>query len=141
MSDLAWSRTGVLGTTFAFSSRREEVEDKKSSRSDDSENFRDEEIVMKSKRSFNNIIAGAFAFSLLLGSSVQAGNLLGSREDLAPRTAVERSAGLFDQVSVWLLGTWTDLKSVFAETSLTPPPTTQSGCDAGWGLDPEGCPR
>lgn len=93
---------------------------------------------MKSKRSLNNIIAVAFAFSLLLGSAAQAGNLLGSREDQAPRAA---TVGLFDQVSAWLLGTWTDLRSVFAEDSLTPPPSIQGGCDAGWGLDPEGCPR
>jgi hypothetical protein len=95
---------------------------------------------MKSKRSYNIIIAGLFALSLLLGSSAQAGNLLGSREDRAPRTAVERSVSVFDQVSAWLLGTWTDLRSVFAQDSLKPGPTTQ-GCDAGWGLDPEGCPR
>ena len=97
---------------------------------------------MKSKRSIINIIAVAFAFALILSSSAQAGNLLGSERDLALRAAVERPAGLFDQVSAWLAGAWTDLTSVFAQdTTTTPPPTTNGGCDAGWGLDPEGCPR
>jgi hypothetical protein len=95
---------------------------------------------MTSKRSTKDIIAVAFAFALLLCSSAQASNLLGFDRDSAPRTAVERPVGLFDQVSAWLLGAWTDLTSVFAEESTTPPITTTS-CDAGWGLDPEGCPR
>jgi hypothetical protein len=120
---------------------REGVEQKTPSRRMIRNIYRDEETIMKSKRSFKSIIAVVFAFSLLLVSSAQAGNLLGSREDLAPRTASERSIGLFDQVSAWLFGTWTDLRSVFAEDSQTPPPTLQGGCDAGWGLDPEGCPR
>jgi hypothetical protein len=97
---------------------------------------------MKSKRSINNIIAVAFAFALILSSSAQAGNLLGLERDLAPRAAAERPIGLFDQVSAWLAGAWTDLTSAFAQdTTTTPPPTTNGGCDAGWGLDPEGCPR
>jgi hypothetical protein len=95
---------------------------------------------MKSERSIKNIIAVAFAFALILSSSAQASNLLGLDLDLAPRTAAEQPIGLFDQVSAWLIGAWTDLTAAFAEETTTPPPTT-SGCDAGWGLDPEGCPR
>jgi hypothetical protein len=96
---------------------------------------------MKSNRSINNIIAVAFAFALILSSSAHAGNLLSPDRDLASRTAAERPVGLFDQVSAWLAGAWTDLTSVFAADTTTPPPTTTGGCDAGWGLDPEGCPR
>ena len=97
---------------------------------------------MKSNRSIINIIAVAFAFALILSSSAQAGNLLGLERDLASRTAAERPIGLFDQVSAWLAGAWTNLTSVFAQdTTTTPPPTTNGGCDAGLGLDPEGCPR
>jgi hypothetical protein len=100
--------------------------------------------VMKSKRSLNTIIAVAFAFALIVGSSAQASNLFGLDGNLASRTGqagIERPIGLFDQVSAWLAGTWTNLTSVFAEETTTPPPTTSGGCDAGWGLDPEGCPR
>jgi len=95
---------------------------------------------MKSNRSMNNITAVAFAIALILSSSAQASNLLGLDRDLASRTATERPIGLFDQVSTWLAGAWTGLTSAFAEETMTPPPTT-AGCDAGWGLDPEGCPR
>jgi hypothetical protein len=95
---------------------------------------------MTSKRSIKNIIAVVFAFALIV-SSAQASNLLNLDRDLAPRAAVERPIGLFDQVSAWLMGAWTDLTSVFATETTTPPPTTAGGCDAGWGLDPEGCPR
>lgn len=95
---------------------------------------------MKSMRSINNITAVAFALALILSSSAQASNLRGLDGDLAPRTAVERPIGLFDQVSAWLAGAWTDLTLAFAEETTTPPSTT-SGCEAGWGLDPEGCPR
>jgi len=96
---------------------------------------------MTSKVSLKNIIAVTFAFALIVCSSAQASSLLGLDRDLAPRTAVERPIGLFDQVSALVLGAWTDLKSVFAADSTTPPPTTAGCGDAGWGLDPEGCPR
>ena len=95
---------------------------------------------MTSTRSIRNITAVAFALALILSSSAQASNLLGMDGDLAPRTAVERPIGLFDQVTTWLAGAWTDLTLAFAEETTTPPPTA-AGCDAGWGLDPEGCPR
>ena len=96
---------------------------------------------MTSKGSIKTIIAVTLAFALIACGSAQARNLLGLDGDRAPRPAVERPLGLFDQVSVWLLGAWTDLKSVFADDSTTTPPTTTANCDAGWGLDPEGCPR
>lgn len=96
---------------------------------------------MKSQRSIKNIIAVAFALALILSSSARAGNLLGLDRDLASRTAVERPAGLFDQVSAWLSGAWNNLTSVFSQDTITPPPTTNAGCDAGLGLDPEGCPK
>ncbi len=96
---------------------------------------------MKSKKSTYTIIAAAFAFALLLSSGVQASSLLSADRDLAPRTTAQSSVGLFDQVSAWLAGAWNNLTSVFAEETTTPPPTTNAGCDAGWGLDPEGCPR
>jgi hypothetical protein len=96
---------------------------------------------MKSKRSTYTIIAAAFAFALILSSGVQASSLLGVDRDLAPRATSQSSAGLFDQVSAWLTGAWNNLTAVFAEESTTPPVTTTSGCDAGWGLDPEGCPK
>jgi hypothetical protein len=97
---------------------------------------------MKSKRSINAIVAVAFAFALILSSGAKASSLLGFDRDLAPRTASERSAGLFDQVSAWLAGAWNRLTGTFAEETTTPPPpTTSSTCDAGWGLDPEGCPK
>ena len=95
---------------------------------------------MTSKKSTNNIIAVTFALALILSSSAQASNLLGLDRDLAPRTAAEPSIGLFAQVSTWLTGAWNDLASVFAAETTTPP-VTAAGCDAGWGLDPEGCPR
>lgn len=96
---------------------------------------------MTSKRSTTTIIAVVFAFALILSSGVQASSLLGLDRDLAPRTAARQSAGLFDQVSAWLIGAWNNLTSVFAEETTTPPATTTSTCDAGWGLDPEGCPK
>lgn len=96
---------------------------------------------MTSKVSLKNIIAVAFAFALIVSGSAQASNLLGLDGDLAPRTAVERPIGLFDQVSALLIGAWTDLTAAFAQDSTTTPPPTTAGCDAGWGLDPEGCPR
>lgn len=99
---------------------------------------------MKSKGSLNNIIAVVFVIALILGSSAQASNLLGLDGDLASRTgqaAIERPIGLFAQVSTWLVGSWTGLTSAFAEETTTPPSTTTGSCDAGWGLDPEGCPR
>ncbi|HEX3128382.1 MAG TPA: hypothetical protein VH394_13715 [Thermoanaerobaculia bacterium] len=96
---------------------------------------------MKSTRSIKNIIAVAFAFALILSSSAQASNLLGLDRDLAPRAASERSVGLFDQVSAWLMGAWSNLTSAFADETTTTPPVTAAGCDAGWGLDPEGCPK
>jgi hypothetical protein len=96
---------------------------------------------MTSKKNTNNIIAVTFALALILSSSAQASNLLGFDRDLAPRTAAEQSIGLFAQVSAWLTGAWNDLTSVFAAESTTTPPVTAAGCDAGWGLDPEGCPR
>jgi hypothetical protein len=95
---------------------------------------------MKSKGSIHYIIAVAFAASLILCSRVQARNLLGLGADLAPRTAVERPVGLLQQMASWLTDTWTELKVALASDTTTPPPTTQ-GCDAGWGLDPEGCPN
>ena len=98
---------------------------------------------MNNKRSAKIIIAVAFAASLILCSGLQASNLLGLGADLAPRTAIERPSGLFDQLAVWLLDTWTDLKVAFSEeTTTTPSPTAQgNNCEAGWGLDPEGCPK
>ena len=96
---------------------------------------------MKSKRSITTIIAVAFAFALILSSGAQASNLLGLDRAPASRTASERPIGVFDQVSAWLAGAWTNLTSVFAQDTVTPPPTTNSPCDAGLGLDPEGCPR
>ena len=95
---------------------------------------------MKSKRNFKTIIAVIFAFSLILSSGVQASSLLGLDRNLAPRTAVKQSADLFDHVSAWLIGAWNNLTAVFAEETTTPPATTTT-CDAGWGLDPEGCPK
>jgi hypothetical protein len=94
---------------------------------------------MKSKARLNNIVAVAFAAFLILCSGAQASNLLGFGADLAPRTAVERPAGLFDQVASWLMNAWTDLKVALAQDTTTTP-TIQGTCDAGWGLDPEGCP-
>lgn len=96
---------------------------------------------MKSMRSTRNIIAVVFALALILSSSARASNLLGLDRDLAPRAAAERPVGLFDQVSAWLTGAWTNLTSIFAEETTTTPPTTSGNCDAGLGLDPEGCPR
>lgn len=96
---------------------------------------------MKSKKSTHTIIAAAFALALLLSNGVQASSLLSADRDLAPRTTTQSSVGLFDQVSAWLAGAWNDLTSVFAEESTTPPVRTTAGCDAGWGLDPEGCPK
>lgn len=96
---------------------------------------------MKSNRSNKNIIAVIFALALILSSGVQASSLLGLDGDLASRTAVERPIGLFDQVSAWLAGAWNDLTAAFAQETSTPPPTTTSTCEAGWGLDPEGCPK
>jgi hypothetical protein len=95
---------------------------------------------MTSKWSFKNIIAVAFALALIVSGSAQASSLLGLDGDLAPRKAVEQPVGFFDRVSALLLGAWTNLTAVFAEDSTTTPITTTS-CDAGWGLDPEGCPR
>jgi hypothetical protein len=96
---------------------------------------------MKSARRFNTIIAVAFAIALILCGSAQASNLLGLGRDGASRTAMEPSAGLLEQVSAWLLGAWTEVESVFAGTPPGSPTTTAAGCDAGWGLDPEGCPK
>ena len=96
---------------------------------------------MTTKKGIKNITAVTFAFALIVSSSAQASNLLGLDRDLATRTAVERPIGLFDQVAAWLAGAWTDLTLAFAEDTTTPPPTTAGNCDAGWGLDPEGCPR
>ena len=96
---------------------------------------------MTSKGRLQNIIAVALAFALIVSGSAQASNLLSLDGDLAPGTAVERPIGLFDQVSALLLGAWTDLTAVFAADSTTTPPITSANCDAGWGLDPEGCPR
>jgi hypothetical protein len=96
---------------------------------------------MKSQRSINTITAAVFALALILSSSAQAGTLLGFDRDSASRTAIEHPIGLFDQVSSWLNNAWTDLTSMFAQDTTTPPPTTSGTCDAGWGLDPEGCPR
>lgn len=95
---------------------------------------------MTNKKSIKNIIAVAFALALILSSSAQASNLLGLDRDLAPRATAEQSIGFFAQVSAWLTGAWNDVTSVFA-ASTTTPPVTAAGCDAGWGLDPEGCPR
>ena len=95
---------------------------------------------MKSKGSIHYIIAVAFAASLILCSSAQASHLLSLGADLIPRTAVERPVGLFQQMASWLTDTWTALKVALAPDTTTPPPVTQS-CDAGWGLDPEGCPN
>lgn len=98
---------------------------------------------MNSKKNTNNIIAVAFALALILSSSAQASNLLGLDRDAAPRAAAEQSIGLFAQVSAWLTGAWSDLTSAFAADTTTTTTTTitAAGCDAGWGLDPEGCPR
>lgn len=99
---------------------------------------------MTSKRGIKNIIAVAFAFALILSSSAQASNLLGLDRDVAARPAAERPVGFLSQVTqamAWLSGAWTDLTSAFAQDTITPPVTTAGSCDAGWGLDPEGCPR
>lgn len=95
---------------------------------------------MKSSRSIKTTVAVVFALSLILSSGVQASSLLGLDRDLAPRTAAHQPAGLFDQVSVWLIGAWNNLTAVFAEETATPS-TNTSTCEAGWGLDPEGCPK
>jgi hypothetical protein len=98
---------------------------------------------MKSETRFNTIIAVGFALALILCSGgAQAGNLLGLGSDRGPRTAAAGpSAGLFEQASAWLLGAWAEVESAFAG-ALSPPLTpTAADCDAGWGLDPEGCPN
>jgi hypothetical protein len=85
------------------------------------------------------IIAVSCAAFLILCSGAQASNLLGLGVDLTPTAAVERPAGFLDQVASWLVNAWTDLKVSLAEDTTTTP-TIQTTCDAGWGLDPEGCP-
>jgi hypothetical protein len=98
-------------------------------------------FIMTTRSSIKTITAVVFAISLILGSSARA-SMFGFDRDLASRTtAAERPISLFEQVSAWLAGAWNNLTSVFATDTTTPPPTTQGNCDAGLGLDPEGCQR
>lgn len=97
---------------------------------------------MKSHRRSKIILAVVFSASLVFAAGAEAGNLFRLRGDSTPRAAAERQTGLFEQALNWLAGAWTDMTSVFASSQTTPPPPTTSGiCDAGIGLDPEGCPR
>ena len=97
---------------------------------------------MKSHRSGKTILAVVFSASLVFGASAEAGSLFSLGGDSTPRAAAERQIGLFEQALHWLTGAWTDMTSVFAFSQTTPPPPVTNGnCDAGIGLDPEGCPR
>ncbi|HWM94325.1 MAG TPA: hypothetical protein VN493_26450 [Thermoanaerobaculia bacterium] len=95
---------------------------------------------MKRNAGIKFIVAVVFATALLLGGSAEASNLFGLGGDSSPRA--ERQLGLFEQAFNWLTSAWTDMTSVFDSSQTTPPPSTTTGnCDAGIGLDPEGCPR
>lgn len=105
---------------------------------------------MKRERRFIAVVSVAFVLVSILCGTAQAGSL-GFGRDETSRAEAGPSAGFVDQVSAWLLGTWTGLKTALVEavtlppsvpSKVTLPPAVPLGdCEAGWGLDPEGCPR
>lgn len=98
---------------------------------------------MTSRGHTNTIIVVIFAAALLAGSSAQAANLFALGGDAAPKTAMERQIGLFEQALSWLTGAWNGLAATFQSSEEAPPPPTGTGCtencgDAGPGIDPLG---
>ncbi len=100
---------------------------------------------MKIQGSRNRSIMVAFVFAILvLCSQAQAAGFRGGDRGIDRDSGSRPAINLLEQASAWLHEAWGGLTSVFASSETPAPPAPQTctpgtpGCDAGWGLDPEG---
>ncbi len=102
---------------------------------------------MSRKITLRTLSAVAFTIALSLAGTVHATVLSESGSGPA-LVVIESEAGFFGQAWSWLTERWAGLTGMFAADSApgsgggTSSSTTSSGgCEAGWVIDPNGCPN
>lgn len=103
---------------------------------------------MSRKVATGKLIVAIFVIALSLAGTAHAGILSESGSSAAP--AIESDAGFLGLAWSWIEEAWTGLTGIFSFSTTqgggsVPPDATTSGggtnCgDAGWVIDPNGCP-